>query len=240
MRDISGQEWGDLYREYLQNRGPFEAGPCPASEEIASFFRKKTPRRKKYRLLRHILDCRVCRDEFEWVHAMELRIARLSRDVKKLENRPPPRGGCPRTASPAKPSLTRWAWPVLGSAAVLVIFLLVVPARRFPREHKPTYREAPQLQFHAVYPPVGAIVHRADLHFRWKAPLPEGSFIFELFDPTMRLLWQSPLIRESEIRIPDRILQLMNEKQLYFWSISDIGDAQSIIESPLYGFRFAR
>ena len=240
MRDISRREWGDLFRGYLQNRDPVEAGPCPASDEIASFFRRKTPRRKKYRLLRHILDCRVCREEFEWRHAMELRIARLIQDVKRLENQPPTRRGIPRTASPEKPSLTRWTWPVLGSAAVLIVVLLIVPARRFSQENKPTYREAQQLQFHVIFPPVGAIVHRADLHFSWKAPLPEGSFIFELFDPALGLLWHSPAIKESEIRIPDHILQLLKEEQSYFWSISGIGGDQSIIESPLYGFRLVR
>jgi len=240
MRNISRQEWGNLLREYLQNRGPAEAGPCPASEEITSFFRRKTGRRKKYRLLRHILDCRVCRDEFEWMHALELRIARLSRDVKRLEHQPPTRSRFTGTAFPAKPFLTRWVWTGLGSAAILVGLLLIVPARRFPQDPKPTYREAPQLQFQDVYPPLGASVHRADLHFSWKAPLSGGSFILELFDPAMGLLWQSPTTGSTEIRIPDRVLQLMKEEQLYFWSISGIGDDQSIIESPLYDFRFVR
>jgi hypothetical protein len=210
------------------------------SEEIASFFGRKTPRRKKYLLIRHVLDCRPCRDEFEWRHELELRIAGLSENVGRLKQKCSSRGGLPKSASRTKPSMLRWAWAGIGSAGLLIVLLLFMPARRFLPDHKPTYREAPQFQFQDVYPPVGATVNRADLHFSWKAPLPGGSFIIELFDPTMRLLWRDSMIRETETRIPERILRLMKEEQVYFWSISGIGDDQLMIESPLFSFRFAR
>jgi hypothetical protein len=128
----------------------------------------------------------------------------------------------------------------MGLAAILAGFLLIVPTRRFPDNHKPTYRGSPQHQFRDVYPPLGAIVRRADLHFSWKSPLPGGSFILELFDPTMALLWRGPAIKETETRIPENILQSMKEEQVYFWSISGTGNDQTIIESLFYSFRLVR
>jgi hypothetical protein len=240
MRDISREEWVALYRKYLQNRGPIDAGECPASDEIFSFFEQKTLRQKKYRLLRHILDCEVCRDEFECWHELELRVAGLRTDMERLELKSSVRSGLPKSASKARSSVRRWAWAGMGLAAILAGFLLIVPTRRFPDNHKPTYRGSPQHQFRDVYPPLGAIVRRADLHFSWKSPLPGGSFILELFDPTMALLWRGPAIKETETRIPENILQSMKEEQVYFWSISGTGNDQTIIESLFYSFRLVR
>jgi hypothetical protein len=173
------------------------------------------------------------------MHELELRIAGLREDVKSLERKSSIRNGLPNPASPSRSFLRRWAWAGLGSAAILIVLLLVVPVRRSPHDHALTYRGIRQFQFHEVYPPLGSIVRRADLHFGWKAPLPGGSFILELFGPTMDLLWRSPASKETETRIPDHILRLMKEDHVYFWSISGTADDQSVIESPLYSFRLA-
>ncbi len=240
MRDISREEWVGLYRKYLQYRGSVDAGECPRSDEIASFFERRTSRRKKYRVLRHILDCPACQEEFEWMHELEIRIAGLREEVERLGRKSPIQNGLPTPASPSRSFLRRWAWAGTGAAAVLIVLLLIVPMRRFPRDHRLTYRGTPQFQFHEVYPPLGSVVRRADLHFGWKAPLPGGSFVLELFGPAMELVWRSPASKEMETRVPDPVLRFMKEDHVYFWSISGTADDQSIIESPLYSFRLAR
>jgi hypothetical protein len=240
MRDLSREEWAALYRHYLQSQSPIDGSDCPTSDEISSFFERKTARRKKYRLLHHILDCESCRAQFEWWHELDLQVATLRKAVENLKGNSSSRGGYPKPAPKAKSALRRWAWAGLGSAAILGCLLLIIPTRRFPDDHNPTYRGATQHQFQDTYPPLGAIVRRADLHFSWKPPLPGVSFIFELFDPTMVLLWRSPATKDVEARVPELILRSMRKEQVYFWSITGTASDQTIIESPLYSFRLTR
>ena len=229
MRDLSREEWVDLFREYIQTCGLQKAGECPSPDDLAAFFEYRTSRTKKYRLLRHILDCETCRNEFEWLRELNRRTAVLNDEVKRLK-----RGS--RLRFPSR----RWAWAGIGAAAVLVSLFLFVPTYRISHGPGPIYREASQLQFHDIVPALGAGVRRDDLHFSWKIPLPGGSFIFELFDPAMALVWRSPATGEMEICVPPHILRLLREDQVYYWSISGTWDDRPIIESPFFCFRLER
>ena len=229
MRDIFREEWVDLYREYIQSRGFQKAGDCPWPDELAAFFENRTSRTKKYRLLHHILDCETCRNEFEWLRELNRRTTVLNDEVNRLK-----RGS--RLRFPLK----QWAWAGMGAAAILVFLLLFVPDHRIPHEPGPVYREASQLQFHDVVPTRGAGVRRDDLHFSWKTSLSGGSFVFELFDPAMSLIWRSPATGEMEIYLPPHLLRLLQEDQVYYWSISGTWDDRPIIESPFFCFRLER
>jgi hypothetical protein len=229
MRDISREEWVDLYREYIQTRGLQKAGECPLPDELAAFFENRISRTKKYRLLHHILDCETCRNEFEWLHELNRRTTVLTDEVDRLK-----RGFRLRF------SIKRLAWAGMGAAGILVSLLLFVPTHRISLGPGPVYREASQLQFHDIVPALGAGVRRDDLHFSWKSPLSGGSFVFELFDPAMSLVWRSSATGEMEIRVPPHILRLLREDQVYYWSISGTWDDRPIIESPFFSFRLER
>jgi hypothetical protein len=229
MRDISREEWVGLYRKYIQTHGLQKTGACPGPGEIAAFFETRTSRSDKYRLLHHILECETCRNEFEWLRELNLRIAALNEEVNQLK----------RSSRPKFP-IKLWAWAGLGAAAGLMALLLIVPALRISREQKPVYREALQIQFQDIVPAQGAGVERDDLHFSWKTPLPGGSFVFELFDPAMVLVWRSPATGETEVRLPAQVLHLLRGEQVYYWSVSGTWDDRPIIESPFFSFHLGR
>jgi hypothetical protein len=110
MGDLSGEEWAALYRHYLHSQSPIDGNDCPASDEISSFFGRKTARRKKFLLLHHILDCESCRTQFEWWHELDLQVATLRKDVENLIGNSSSRGGDSKPAPQAKSALRRWAW----------------------------------------------------------------------------------------------------------------------------------
>jgi hypothetical protein len=229
MRDIPQKEWVGIYRKYFQTRGPQKTGGCAELGEIASFFSHRTSRKKKYRLLRHIFDCETCRNEFDWLRDLNLRAVSLGEDVKRLNQ-----------VSRSNFLLKRWSWIGIGAATLTISLFLIVPAHRISPKSGAVYRESAQLQFRDVVPYLGGVVTRANLHFSWKTPLPGGSFIFELYDPALALIWRSPTIAETAIRIPENILRILREDQLYYWSISGTWDDKSFIESPLFSFRIGR
>jgi hypothetical protein len=227
MREIPREEWEGIYRKYLRGRGPEKPKDCAGNDEIASFFLPRTSRRKKYRLLHHILECESCRSEFEWIHELYLRTADLGQDVEKLKKESRPRF-----------PLKGWVWA--GAAAALISVILIVPAHRKSLPAGPVYRGAAQLQFRDIVPRQGADVLRTELRFGWKTPAAGGSFVFEIFDPAMALLWRSQATVETEIRIPEQVLGRLKDDQVYYWAISGTWDDQPIIESPLFSFRLVR
>jgi len=229
MKDLSGKEWRDLFRAYLQTQPPLASGRCPDPEELANFFSPEFPRKKKFDLLNHICECRSCRAEFEWLHELDLRATELERRIDRIA-RTRRSGRNPRS----------WLWAGLSTAAIIGALFLFVPSRKISPDRQPAYRENKPIQFQGVFPVHGANVARSMLYFRWKPPLPGGSFVFELFDPAMALLWRSPATSEPEIHPPPNILGSLREGEMYFWSVSGSWADRPIIESALFNFRINR
>jgi len=238
---MNREEWMALYRKYLEERGPITGDECPAIGEISSFFRRLTSRRQKYRLLRHIMYCDPCRNEFEWMNELHHRISRFGEDIMAWDlahasrRRSPDASACRRI--PAKRKLV---WAGLGAAAIICGILVLGPTRRIPPERTALYRDSGQLQIQNIFPPLRAVVPRNDLYFSWRSPLHSEFYIVELFDPAMSLLWRSPQSSKNQIRLPDEALRTLESGRDYFWSVSGMGNDNVVIESPMFSFQLAR
>jgi hypothetical protein len=229
MRAVSGKEWQDLFRSFLQMQPPSSFDRCPDPEELSRFFGPEIPRKKKFELLNHICECRSCREEFEWLHELDLRAAELEKGID----------GITKIRRNGRNTRT-WLWAGLSATAVIGALFLFVPGQRIPANRQPAYRENKPIQFQDIFPAHGAGVARAMLYFRWKPPLPGGSFVFELFDPAMALIWRGPATSEPEIHPPANIVRSLREGEMYFWSVSGSWADRPIIESALFNFRIKR
>jgi hypothetical protein len=241
MRDMAREEWVKLYRKYLEERGPIIGDECPAIGEISSFFRRPPSRRQKYRLLRHIMYCDPCRNEFEWMNELHHRINRVGEDIIALDlDHASRRRFLDASACRRIPAKRKLVWAGLGAAAIVCGVLVLGPARRYPPERTAVYRNSGQLQIQNAFPTLRAVVPRNDLYFSWESPLHSEFYIVELFDPAMALLWRSPQSSENKIRLPDKVLRSLENGQNYFWCVSGMGNDNVVIESPMFSFQLAR
>jgi hypothetical protein len=241
MKDTAREEWMGLYRKYLRERGPSCADECPSIGEISSFFRRPTSRRKKYRLLRHIMDCDSCRNEFEWINELHRGAARFGENIMALDlGRISKRRFLDASSCFRIPAKRKFVWVALGAAAIVCGVLVFGPTPRFPQERTAVYRDNGQPQIQNIFPPLRAVVAKNDLYFRWGSPLPSEFYILELFDPAMTLFWRSPPSSKNQIRLPDSVLLTLESGQNYFWCVSGMGNDHVVIESPMFSFQLAR
>jgi hypothetical protein len=242
MKDIARKKWPDLYRQYMAEQNSPTEKRCPSIGEIFSFFRLRTRRRRKFRILRHIAICHRCRKEFEWMHGLDRRAARLGLEIEALgrvETQSGRAGREEKFRRGPKPA-QKFAFAGFGIAALILGIVLLKPGTRLSSNRPSIYRETGQPQIYAVYPWLRASLPKSELHFKWRSSFPCEYFLVELFDEALILVWKSPQSAESTAKIPISILRALKVGRPYYWSITGIVEGTAVTESPLFSFRLDR
>ena len=84
--------------------------------------------------------------------------------------------------------------------------------------------------------PVNDKFEKSHLVFTWKDHKGANSYALDLFDESLRLIWKSPNLRETQYHLPPDIIQKLEPNHAYFWMITVAMQNGTIIESPLANF----
>jgi hypothetical protein len=84
--------------------------------------------------------------------------------------------------------------------------------------------------------PLNSGFEMSQLIFRWKEFEKADSYIFELFDDSLKLIWKSSKLKEAKYAPPSEMIHKMAPSHSYFWMITAVIKNGNVRESALAHF----
>lgn len=219
-----------IYRAHVAGQRPPDRRTCPSVEELARFFDPAAPRRRKRRIVDHITRCAPCHREFETLLEIERKRKALVGEIERVE------AGAGGSQAPAKRPFwrartLRFAVVLLVIASAVAIYLQIVRST-LPKQ---IYR-GPEDAVRALRP-IGDCRRATASPFIWEDASGAGSYVVEIFDSELELLWVSPRLPVRALVLPPEVLAKIAPGQPHFWTVSAYRDGEKTGEASLVEFR---
>lgn len=215
----------ELFSREPEPPGPVPRHNCPTPEELSQSFEPDCPVEIKARIIDHVITCPACQREFELLKGSRPFIDRLS----KIMARDKP-GLAGKMISVFTSSVTWWktATAVVLLLGLLSLLYLGITYWNTLTEERRSEAADKIVLSEEVHWPQPALVRLA-----WKPR--DGNFQYrvEVYDQNMYLLWQSPLLSETGVLVPDKVLEAMKDYQYFFWQLLIYSGQDKVSESPV-------
>lgn len=235
---ITHKELSDLYQSYISSRLPASRKDCPTMSDLIKFFKPRTSRRLKTKIIEHLTQCAACAKEFDLIRTIKKSSADMDREIAALLGFKIKPQESPHR-SPRKPHLLGPLWKY-SAAAIGIISLSLSLSLLFLKNSaffiKETNGRGDLRSGILLVEPVNHKVDRSHLIFLWKEYEGATSYSLELLDESLQLIWKSPKLKETQCRLPSPIIQKLAPDNTFFWMITVTMKNGSIIESPLVNF----
>lgn len=224
--EMNDSELRWLYRSYVSEKVRAARDKCPPVRGLRKAFEAAAPRAAKAEIIDHISDCPDCAEEFEFIRqgqTIEKEIAARVRVLARL--RRPPFLFLPRP-------LRSYA---IGMLMIAVMITGVVlhehdGARDEGRSRSATIPESLSPAGHVATPP--------PLVFRWKPVIRAVSYVVEVYDESLRAVWESPPVSTSAASLPGPIRETLSGDKKYYWLVQAFDSEGKIGESSFEEFSF--
>lgn len=216
LRELSRLEQGPANPVSRQN--------CPSPEDLAFSFEPDCSPELKARIINHVFDCPACRREFELLRGARQLINRLEKQVS-----PKKAGFLNQKASFFG---LAFAWWKLASAlvALFAVISLLYLGFNYWNSLKEERRTATSDRF-VLYEEV-SWPQPAAVRLGWKSAGDGLFYRVEVYDQNMYLIWQSPLISETRLDLPESVLKSLKDYQHFFWQLLIYSGENRVQESP--------
>jgi hypothetical protein len=225
MSDI---EIGRIYRAYVAGKIRASRRNCPPIKDVREAFEGKTRRAAKDRIVDHVSDCAYCAQEFEFIRAVRARERELDEGIR----------GIARLRRPALMFLSRPLWNyAIGIAMIAIVLSGILLFRgNGPRDE---WRNG-SVAIPEARGPSGHIDTPSRLIFRWKPVAGATSYIVEIDDESLRLIWESPPVMTSAALLPEPLKESFSGDKKYYWSVTALDSEGRIGESRFEVFSVDR
>lgn len=239
---INHRDLSELYQSYISRKQPISRKDCPGMPDLIKFFKARTSRRFKTRIIDHMTQCASCANEFDLIRTVMKASEEMDREITSwLE-------AVRRSQKTSDHSSNKlhflehvWKYP---AAAIGIISLLLSLSLLFQKNSqfliKATNGRGDSGSEILLIEPVYHKVVKSHLVFLWKEYDGATSYSLDLLDESLRSIWKSPKLKETQCRLPSQILQKLAPKNTYFWMITVIMKNGSVIESPLANFLLSK
>lgn len=223
----------ELFQGYVASKRPLSRQGCPDPADLVSSFEPAASRRRKKRIIEHISQCPLCREEFMVLverQSGEPDLAEASARSGPREHSAPADEGLRRPLRP----FWRFATALLG--LILMVSSLVVVVRQRDRWNALRSGEtailllAPKTDQAVAGPPL----------YRWQARTPAEYFVLEIYDEALLPVWTSDRVRASELRLPSGVYARLQPGRRYFWMVTGYSGQATSGESPMGRFIVSR
>ncbi len=214
-------EIGRLYRSYVSAKIRTSRKDCPPMKDLREAFEGKTRRAAKDKIVDHISDCAYCAQEFEFIRVVRAKERELDAGIREIaRNRRPP------ALFLSRPLLNyAFGMAMLAIVASGVLVFKKDGARDEGRSHSATIPEALAPSGHLGAPP--------RLIFRWKPVARAVSYVIEVYDESLQLIWESPPVTTTAALLPGPIKEELSGDTNYYWTVSALDS-----EGKMGGSRF--
>jgi hypothetical protein len=246
--DIRGLR--EHFREGIAEKTPLSRDACPSPSDIASLFDPKLRPRKRARLMKHIVGCGPCAEEFDSWLALHREEEALVQDIcawaarRKETDRTtqiqdgrsgysPPLGRARKMTS--RPLVRKYGFAagaaILAAALIVGAWLLLKPSR--PAEYRASAPPALKL----VQPKPGGNLNGAAPIFSWVAVPKVDYYVLEIFDESLAPVWKSTETEHARLILPQKALQELRPGRTYYWLVTAVLRNAKWVESETGSFR---
>jgi len=225
---VSNRELRRIYRSYVSERTRADWEECPPVKDLRAAFEGTTPRAAKDAIVDHISGCSDCAREFEFIRKIREREDDLAAGMNA-----PSRGRRHPLLFLSRP-IREYALGAVMIAVVIsgVIVSLHESSRDGERNRPAGIPETLAPSGHVEAPP--------PLIFRWKPVTRAVSYVVEIYDESLRLIWESPPVSTTAALLPDPIMESLSGDKSYYWSVLALDSEGKFGESRFEVFSFDR
>jgi hypothetical protein len=248
---INTRELRSLYQEEIRGEIPDSRSACPLPRQVAALFGTTLSRRKRMKIMHHIVHCGPCLEELEsWYRLFQHRermieslcslVARRNNvsDGKQVDD-------SKATHVPHPPGMSTfrlhrvWSYALLATLIIFSLFL-VFGTKFLPKNSRQTpYRASLSRKLELVHPSPGKSVSRELLFFQWKPMARADSYILEIYNEALAPVWKSPELVQTRIAVPACVRDRWPAPRLYFWLVTAVLADGQRIESDI-GFFYLK
>lgn len=216
--------------ETMRDR-PVSRANCPPPEDLLNSFYPETPLEEKIKIVDHLSHCPACQREFELLKNFYHLIKEIdSRIIKKrsgLLNR-------------LQHSLTAFFpfWKPAVISLILLIFFIglffeVIYQKNLVVSRGPDYSEQYLLTENID------LGRQPSLVLNWQPVAGASLYKVEIYDETMFFLWQSDILSNTSVVLPEDLVNTLKNKQFFFWQLLALDNNKKLIESYVKKVRLA-
>lgn len=221
----------ELFRPEPELQEPVSRHNCPSPEELSQSFEPDCPAEIKIRIIDHVLTCPACRREFELLRGSRTFINRLSKIVAR--DHP----GLAAKIILFFASSVSW-WKAVTAAGLLlgILSLMYFGVSYWNNWNEERRAEAAD---QIVLSEEISWLQPSMIRLAWKTRGENLRYRVEIYDQNMYLVWQSPLLSETEVLLPDKVLEAIKDYQYFFWQLLIYSGQDKVGESPVRKVRLS-
>ncbi|MCR4409738.1 MAG: hypothetical protein QHH43_06775 [Candidatus Saccharicenans sp.] len=215
----------ELARTDPELQNPIAREHCPSPEDLSFSFEPDCPPELKISIINHVSGCPACRREFELLRGSRQLIGRLQEKFTSPRSRFIDR----------RISFFGLALPWWKMASALVTLLAIISIFYLGFNHLNSLKEERKIataEQVILYEEV-SWPQPAAIRLGWKSARDGLFYRVEVYDQNMYLLWQSPLISENRLELPDSVLDSLKDYQHFFWQLLIYSGQNKVMESEV-------
>jgi len=221
------------FQYFLKNKPSSSRKKCPPPPKLIKLLRLELPEKKRHKLIDHIADCYPCAQEFQAIN--EILKAEDSFDRKMSKVFSMRYAGPERKRDVFKGSIWRPSWS-LRAALIVVFFLIVSSPLFFILKTKRTAEERRALPHVNRLVPDEKSLGLNDLIFRWEPVADSAFYTVEIFDDSLRHIWESERVLVNSLAPPHDLKERLDQGGTYLWMVTAHLENGSRMESLLAKF----
>jgi hypothetical protein len=235
---ITQSDLKTLYRDYVREQMPSSLDHCIIEKRWKDFFGGRLSHSSKSKLIDHMTNCVACAQEFELFLETERFKNALIADIGNLIGaEPAPPKSTAIRPSPFRRLQFKWKYSLVFSGVAVLSLVLAMLLMRHPkvpsiadvtRGNQPVEIE--------LQNPLDESKRKQSLEFKWKSGESFDSYIIEIYDDSLRQIWQSSLLTKSRLAIPKEIFDSLENDKMYYWMVIGTLRMDTKMESRLAAF----
>jgi hypothetical protein len=129
----------------------------------------------------------------------------------------------------------------LSQQTLIIAFAFVITICSFFVLTKNKYNEQNRAyyEYFDVIRPTSTIPISSEISFEWSIINDSSYFIVELLDESLILLWRSPKILETSVKLPNEVFSKLRQDNSYYWFVTVVLKDGEKIESNVAEFKIS-
>jgi len=230
---IDAKDLRELYQSRVAEESPATREACPSIDQLIKSFSADCSLETKDGIVEHISHCAPCAQEFDFIRRLRAQEKAFAEDLEKM--RLPSGTKSHKVESARHPFFRRPAWKYASIMAVIIaIFGGVIFFRQW-RDTKIGRGKQPLPL--SLTQPLGRTTESSPLIFKWQGIKGGEVYSVEIYDESLRILWESPKTAAMEMGLPPSVQTQLIINKTYFWGVTAFSQGAKIGESEVRPFQ---
>jgi hypothetical protein len=232
---IDDKDLRGLYQSHVAEESPMTREDCPSIDQLLKSFGADCSRETKDGIVDHISHCALCAKEFDFIRRLRTQEKALTEDLEKMQAASEAKARNDEKAR--RPFFRRLAWKY---APILAVVIAIIGGVIFFRQGRDMRTErGKQLLPLSLIQPLGRTTESLPLVFKWQGIKSGEFYTVEIYDESLKLIWESPKAAAIELALPPPVQTQLILSKTYFWSVTAFGRGAKVGESEVRPFYIA-